>query len=195
VGDVVDVDEARVALLDAAEELFYERGIQAVAIDEVRGASGVSLKRLYQVFPAKRQLVEAYLLRRDGRWRERLAAYVADHPADAIPAVFDWLREWFDEPGFRGCAFVNSFGELGSVEPGIAEVVRAHHAAVREFLAGLVAELEVTDPDELTDQLWLLLVGSSTGAAITGDAALAARARRAAQALVTVATRQNAVSL
>ena len=191
----MDVDEVRVALLDAAEELFYERGIQAVGIDEVRGASGVSLKRLYQVFPAKRQLVEAYLLRRDERWRGRLAAYVADHPENPIPAVFDWLRAWFDEPGFRGCAFVNSFGELGSVEPGIADVVRAHHAAVREFLAGLVAELDVTDPDVLTDQLWLLLVGSSTAAAIAGDAALAGRARRAAQVLVTSATRHNAVSL
>ncbi len=191
----MDVEEARVKLLDAAEELFYERGIQAVGIDELRASAGVSLKRLYQVFPAKQQIVEAYLRRRDGRWRARLAAYVADHRNDPIPAVFDWLREWFAEPGFRGCAFVNSFGELGSVEPGIADVVRAHHAAVREFLAGLVAELDVTDPDELTEQLWLLLVGSSTGAAITGDSALAGRARRAAQTLVRAASRENAVSL
>lgn len=187
----MDVDETRVKLLDAAEELFYERGIQAVGIDEVRSTSGVSLKRLYQAFPAKRQLVEAYLLRRDGRWRRRLAAYVADHPDNPIPAVFDWLREWFAEPGFRGCAFVNSFGELGSVEPRIADVVRSHHAAVREFLAGLVAELDVTDPDELADQLWLLLVGSSTGAAITGDPGMADRARRAAETLVATATRGN----
>jgi AcrR family transcriptional regulator len=191
----VDVDEARVKLLDAAEELFYERGIQAVGIDELRAGAGISLKRLYQVFPAKQQIVEAYLRRRDGRWRARLAEYVADHPDDPIPAVFDWLREWFAEPGFRGCAFVNSFGELGSTEPGIADVVRAHHAAVREFLAGLVAELDVTDPEELTDQLWLLLVGSSTGAAIAGDPALADRARRAAQSLAKAATRENSVSL
>jgi AcrR family transcriptional regulator len=191
----VDVDEARAKLLDAAEELFYERGIQAVGIDELRASSGVSLKRLYQVFPAKQQIVEAYLLRRDGRWRARLAEYVANHPENPIPAVFDWLREWFAEPGFRGCAFVNSFGELGSVEPRIADVVRAHHASVREFLAGLVAELDVTGPEELTEQLWLLLVGSSTGAAITGDPALASRARRAAGVLVKAATRENTVSL
>jgi AcrR family transcriptional regulator len=188
---VVDVDETRVALLDAAEELFYQRGIQAVGIDEVRSTSGVSLKRLYQVFPAKKQLVEAYLLRRDERWRGRLAAYVADHPDTPIPAVFDWLRAWFAEPGFRGCAFINSFGELGSTEPGIADVVRAHHAAVREFLAGLVAELKVTDPNELTEQLWLLLVGSSTGAAITGNPAMADRARHAAEVLIVAATSGN----
>lgn len=187
----MDVGETRTKLLDAAEELFYERGIQAVGIDEVRTLSGVSLKRLYQVFPAKWQLVEAYLLRRDTRWRGRLAAYVADHPDNPIPAVFDWLRAWFAEPGFRGCAFVNSFGEAGTVEPGIAKVVRAHHAAVREYLRSLVADLDVANPGELTDQLWMLLVGSSTGAAIMGDPALADRARSAAQALITAATRQN----
>jgi AcrR family transcriptional regulator len=191
----VDTDETRTRLLDAAEALFYERGIQAVGIDEVRNVSGVSLKRLYRVFPAKWQLVEAYLLRRDARWRGRLADYVADHPGNRIPAVFDWLREWFAEPGFRGCAFVNSFGEAGSVEPGIANVVRAHQAAVREYLRSLVADLDVTNSGELTDQLWLLLVGSSTGAAIMGDPALADRAGSAAEALIKAATRRNPVSL
>lgn len=191
----MDTDEVRGKLLDAAEELFYERGIQAVGIDEVRSASGVSLKRLYQVFPAKRQLVEAYLLRRDDNWRARLAAYVAGHPGNAIPAVFDWLRQWFAEPGFRGCAFVNSFGELGSVEPGIADVVRAHHAAVREFLARLVAELGVREPEVLTEQLWLLVVGSSAGAAITGEVSMADRARGAAEVLVNAATSGNTRSL
>ncbi|HJP75708.1 MAG TPA: TetR/AcrR family transcriptional regulator [Pseudonocardiaceae bacterium] len=191
----MDTDEIRTKLLDAAEQLFYERGIQAVGVDEVRTVSGVSLKRLYQVFPAKWQLVEAYLLRRDAHWRGRLAAYVADHPDNPIPAVFDWLGEWFAEPGFRGCAFVNSFGEAGAVEPAVANVVRAHHAAVREYLRTMVADLGVTYSGELTDQLWLLLVGSSTGAAIMGDPAMAARARSAAETLIKAATRRNPVSL
>ncbi len=188
----MDTDEARVRLLDAAEELFYERGIQAVGIDELRSTSGVSLKRLYQCFPAKQQLVEEYLRRRDDRWRARLAAYVTEQgvpPEDRVLAVFDWLRTWFDEPNFRGCAFVNSYGELGATEPGIAEVVRAHHAAVRDYLAGLVADLQVREPGELGEQLWLLVVGSATGAAITENAAMAGRARATAQLLLTAARR------
>ena len=72
----MDSAVARERALDAAEELFYGRGIQSVGMDDIRGASGVSLKRLYQLFPAKEQLVEAYLERRDGRWRGRLAEFV-----------------------------------------------------------------------------------------------------------------------
>ncbi|MET7794573.1 helix-turn-helix domain-containing protein, partial [Micrococcus luteus] len=67
---------AREQALDAAEELFYARGIQTVGMDDIRGASGVSLKRLYQLFPAKELLVEAYLERRDVRWRRRLTEHV-----------------------------------------------------------------------------------------------------------------------
>lgn len=188
----MDTDEARVRLLDTAEELFYERGIQTVGIDELRSVSGVSLKRLYQCFPAKQQLVEAYLRRRDGRWRGRLAAYVTEHgttPEGKVLAVFDWLRTWFDEPNFRGCAFVNSYGELGTTEPGIADVVRAHHVAVRNYLAGLVADLDVREPEVLADQLWLLVVGSATGAAIAENAVMAGRARETARVLVSAARR------
>ncbi|MDI5907056.1 TetR family transcriptional regulator, partial [Streptomyces sp. 12257] len=46
----MDSAVARERALDAAEELFYGRGIQSVGMDDIRGASGVSLKRLYQLF-------------------------------------------------------------------------------------------------------------------------------------------------
>lgn len=119
----MDLDEARTRILDAAEKLFYGRGIQAVGMDELRTAAGVSLKRLYQCFPAKHDLVEAYLRRRDTRWRTALAQYVdahADGPADRPLAVFDWLGDWFAEDGFRGCAFINAYGELGRPPAGSA---------------------------------------------------------------------------
>ncbi|MFE6931078.1 helix-turn-helix domain-containing protein, partial [Streptomyces sp. NPDC057699] len=56
-------------MLDAAQELFYGRGVQAVGMDAVRSASGVSLKRLYQLFPSKDALVLEFLRQRDVRWR------------------------------------------------------------------------------------------------------------------------------
>ena len=49
----MDPQTAKARVLDAAEELFYGRGVQDVGMDEIRSASGVSLKRLYRLFPAK----------------------------------------------------------------------------------------------------------------------------------------------
>ncbi|MCW8097197.1 TetR/AcrR family transcriptional regulator [Streptomyces tauricus] len=180
----MDSAVAREQALDAAETLFYGRGIQSVGMDDIRGASGVSLKRLYQLFPAKEHLVVAYLERRDLRWRGRLAEY-ADSHEDArqrVLAVFDWLGEWFREPDFRGCAWINSYGELGAVSEPVAEQVRAHKRAFRKYLEGLVDDAGL--PAELAGQLHLLAEGAMVTAAVERSAEPAARAGRAARMLV-----------
>ncbi|MFI5675218.1 TetR/AcrR family transcriptional regulator [Streptomyces cellulosae] len=180
----MDSAVARERALDAAEELFYGRGIQSVGMDDIRGASGVSLKRLYQLFPAKEQLVEAYLERRDGRWRGRLAASVervAD-PEERILAVFDWLEGWFGEAGFRGCAWINSYGELGATSAPIVAQVRAHKRAFADYLALLVAG--AGRPAALAAPLFLLAEGAMVTAGITGSPRPAAEAREAARLLL-----------
>jgi AcrR family transcriptional regulator len=174
----VDPTEATDRLLEAAEELFYAHGVQAVGMDAVRARSGVSLKRLYQCFPAKNDLVEAYLLRRDERWRRSLREFVHARGDDPL-AVFDWLHGWFREPGFRGCAFVNTFGEFGEPAPGIAAAIRKHKDELRAYVRGLV-------PDHGTaDQLFSLVEGATVLAAITGDPGEASTARAAAKVLLT----------
>ncbi|MGW7054318.1 TetR/AcrR family transcriptional regulator [Streptomyces sp. NPDC054887] len=171
-------------ILDAAETLFYGRGLQAVGMAEIRDASGASLKRVYQLFPSKDHLVEAYLRRRDVRWRASLAHHVESRRPgeERILAVFDWLREWFDEPGFRGCAFVNSFGEMGATSNAVAAAARDHVDALKDFLAGLVAEAGRSA--RLSRSLLLLVEGAITAAAVSGDGAAADDAKEAARALL-----------
>ncbi|MBK1786090.1 TetR/AcrR family transcriptional regulator [Prauserella cavernicola] len=188
----MDLDEATTRLLDAAEHEFYGRGIHTVGMDTIRARSGVSLKRLYQCFPSKENLVEAYLARRDERWRRSLADHVERHartPDEAPLAVFDWLHEWFGEDGFRGCAFINSFGELGATSPRVAAVDRAHKDALREYLRGLTAALDVADPDALADQLLTLVEGATVIAAMSGEPTAAHPARNAAETLLAAALR------
>ncbi|MCK7626852.1 TetR/AcrR family transcriptional regulator [Streptomyces sp. RS10V-4] len=191
---MTDHDDVRARILDAAEKLFYERGIQAVGMDRLRTAAGVSLKRLYATFPAKQDLVTAYLHRRDTRWRADLATYVDAHtPRDApapeaatarIRAVFDWLAAWFATPDYRGCAFLNAHGELGAVSPDIARAARAHKQALRSYLTDLVRPLGHPHPAQLAAQLALLIDGALTDAAVSGDPSAATTARTAVETLL-----------
>lgn len=162
-------------VLTAAEALFYERGVQQVGMDQVRATAGVSLKRLYQLFPSKDQLVLAYLTARDERWLASVRASAGD-----VLAVFDWLAEWFAEPNFRGCAFVNSFGELGGTSEAVAEIARRHKEAFRQLIRDLVGD------DELGDQITLLAEGAITMAAIGGTAEPARQAKKAAEKLLSL---------
>ncbi|MFF4446829.1 TetR/AcrR family transcriptional regulator [Streptomyces sp. NPDC001502] len=175
----MDDEEARTRLLDAAEELFYRHGIQAVGMDRIRTASGVPLKRLYRVFPAKESLVTAYLERRDRRWLDslRTAALAPAQPRARVLAVFDWLADWFTEPDFRGCAFLNAYGELGAAAP---EIIRTHKAELHALLTDLTA-----DP-ALADRLLILTEGATAVAALTPGPEPAHRAREIAELLLDV---------
>lgn len=190
----MDIEEAKRRLLDAAEAEFYERGIQAVGMDAIRARSSVSLKRLYQCFPSKESLVEAYLLRRDERWRRELAEHVtaaATTPEQAPLAVFDWLHEWFRRPGFRGCAFINSFGELGSGSARVAAAARRHKDAVRGYLRELSENAGAADPDLLAEQLLTLVEGATVVAAMSDDPTVARTSRAAARTLLAATPRRS----
>ncbi|WP_443334592.1 TetR/AcrR family transcriptional regulator [Streptomyces sp. ZAF1911] len=173
-------EEARTRLLDAAEALFYAEGIQAVGMDRIRAESGIPLKRLYRLYPAKESLVTAYLERRDRRWMASLSAAVAAGRPDPVGAVFEWLAEWFSEPDFRGCAFLNAYGELGAGPAGVLDVVRRHKAELRALLAGIAGP----GREGLAEQLLLLVEGATVVAALEPGPGAAVRAREAAYVLV-----------
>lgn len=183
-------DEARERILDSAERLFYARGVQAVGMDQIRDAAGVSLKRLYRCFASKDALVSAYLEHRDRRWNQALAERVARvaEPRERVLAVFDFLAEWFGTADFRGCSFINAFGELGPMSPSVATAARAHKRNLREYLRVLATEAGAADPEPLADQLLLLVEGAIVAAAMGTAARPAERARSAALALLDAAT-------
>ncbi|TCI99396.1 TetR/AcrR family transcriptional regulator [Aeromicrobium sp. IC_218] len=180
----MDDDEARRRVVDAADALFYARGIRGVGMDAVRSRSGVSLKRIYALFPSKDDLVVAVLRGRSALWNEGVAgaAAAAGTPRERLLAVFDFLERWFCEDDFRGCAFINAFGEVGGTSPVVADLVRSQKADFVEHVAALVDE--IGGSRELAAQLALLAEGAQTTAAITGGGETARVARRAAEVLV-----------
>ncbi|MFI6291376.1 TetR/AcrR family transcriptional regulator [Nonomuraea sp. NPDC050790] len=177
-------EAVRARVVSTADRLFYAQGVQAVGMDAVRTASGVSLKRIYALFPSKDDLVLDVLRHRTAQWDTGLAKAVAaaTTPRDRVLAVFDFLAEWFREDDFRGCAFVNFFGELGGGNTRVAEAVREQKTSFQRRLAGLVGEAGL--PAHLAPQLALLAEGAQTTAAITREPGTAAHARAAAEALI-----------
>jgi AcrR family transcriptional regulator len=174
-------------LLDAAERLYYAKSVQGVGMAELRAESGVPLKRIYQLHPGKQDIVVAFLRRRDLRWRGRLEEHVAQvkDPRKKVSAVFDWLQDWFNEPDFRGCAWINAFGELGGTTPAVAEEVRRHKDAFRAFVTDLV--LAAGGSKSTARAIFLLAEGAIVTAAIDESAKPAKDARKTAQLLLDLA--------
>jgi AcrR family transcriptional regulator len=184
---MVDSTADRDRIVEAADRLFYARGVHAVGMDAVRTEAGVPLKRMYATFSSKDALVVAVLQRRSGTWDSGItaAAATAETPRERLLAVYDFLDDWFRGNDFRGCAFINAFGELGGVSPEVADVVRQQKEAFQHYLEGLVAELGASAG--LAAQLALLAEGAQTTAAISAQPDAARHARDAAQTLIDVA--------
>jgi AcrR family transcriptional regulator len=176
--------DPRERVIRAADELFNAYGVHAVGMDKVRDAAGVSLKKIYSLFPSKEALILAVLDDRTRQWNAGVAARTEglSTPREKLLAIFDFLLEWFGTDEFRGCAFINAYGELGGELPSVVEAVRKQKCAFQDYVAGLVEELG--GPSQLAAQLAILAEGAQTTAAIAGTAQAAGDARSAAETLI-----------
>ena len=130
-------------VLDVADRLFYERGIAAVGMDDVRDASGASLRRLYGLYPSKRDLVAAWLHDRHVRWMQWFTVAVerlTTDDTDPLVATFDALVEWAESPGYRGCAFLNAIAETTEIDASHRAIVAAHKRSLVDHLTSLAIQ-------------------------------------------------------
>ena len=179
---------ARERLLAAAEELFYQDGVQSVGIDRVIERAGVAKASLYANFKGKDDLVRAYL---DARFEARRASIetklaLQEAPRDKMLAVFDAMTEPLAKRNYRGCAFLRATAEMPADASG-REVCRDARRWTRELLSGLAKEAGASNPDVLAKQLVLLYDGAAASAQMDRDPAAAAEARAAAVLLIDAA--------
>jgi AcrR family transcriptional regulator len=176
---------ARERLLAAADELFYEEGVNLVGIDRVIERAGVAKASLYDCFGSKEELIRSYLQQRHEarqvRVLERLARCAS--PRDKILAVFDSMAETAARADYRGCAFARASSEA---RPGTS--VKAMCDESRAWNLGLFADLArqagATDPDQVAQQLRLLYDGASVSAHVDANGGAVAAARVMAQMLL-----------
>jgi AcrR family transcriptional regulator len=180
---------ARERLLAAADELFYAEGVHTVGIDRIIEQAGVAKATLYNNFGSKEELVKAYLESRHIGMAEKITRLVErqDTPRERLLAVFDAVGELFEQPGFRGCAFVSATAEApagGLIE----QASRENRTWVNALFADLAEQAGAADPRGLARQLHLLYDGASLAANLDHDPAAAVYARNAAAALLDAAT-------
>lgn len=128
---------ARERILRAAHELFYREGIRATGVDRVIAASGVTKVTFYRHFPSKNDLIREFLAFRHQYWMSWFTDAVQRHGGDER-ALVPALGEWFGGEHYRGCAFINSVGELGTTLPDVVEISRRHKQDMASVIAGLL---------------------------------------------------------
>jgi AcrR family transcriptional regulator len=146
----------RERIVAAAVPLFYTQGVRAVGMAQVIAAAGCGKNLLYSHFPAKSDLVAAYLtaVRSERERRSGAALAAADGPREALIALVAEIAERIREPAFRGCAMRNYLTEFPATDDAPGRIARDYLASTR----AQVGELAGGDVG-LADRIWLIVEG------------------------------------
>jgi AcrR family transcriptional regulator len=190
-GRTRETSEARQRILETADRLFYQDGLRAVGIDRIIAEAEVAKMSLYKHFPSKDELILAVLKYREEKVLEFFRSAMERHARKAknsLRAFFAALKDWFESPGFRGCAFQNAAVELADPDHPGTEFVRGHKQRFGEFLRGLVDEAVGMTAAKIAPAIALLVEGAILTAVVQGKPDAAEVARDAALKLVSEAS-------
>lgn len=180
--------DTRDKLISTSSDLFYQRGFQAVGLDQILDAVGITKTAFYKHFESKDELIVAALEYRDQRdmadWFAFFDARGQEDATGKLLAVFDLMDDWFGRPDFRGCLFMNAATEFPSPSDPIHQAAIHHSQNVHRELQRMAAAAGASDPDSLARQILMLMTGAIATRHATGDPNAAAIAKETASLLV-----------
>ena len=156
---------AKGRILDTANVLFYDVGINSVGVDRIIAQSAVTKATFYKHYRAKDNLIVEYISSRHHRVRADIEAIIAAEPdaRSALNAFIASIVTEIDSPGFRGCPFINAAAEFPESDHPVRRIVTMHREWYVETLAGLLRELGHPVPGDAADELLLARDGAMAG--------------------------------
>lgn len=178
----------RERLIDTAAELFYDRGLPNVGINEVTESAGVARMTLYNNFESKEALALAAFERQAELRRTLVEKHLkrARTPSESIKAMFDLAERLATRRRFRGCAFINVAVQEPQPNGPMHALVHGHKDWIRANLRDIAECAGHKQPETAAQQLLALWDGAIVEAFIQGNVEPIRASRLAAAILLTV---------
>lgn len=155
--------KAATRIFETACELFYQRGIRAVGVDEIVCQAGVTKPSLYRSFESKDALVaaciESFSADAVAEFDEQIAAAGPD-PQARLRALITHVADELAEPDFRGCLMSNAAVEFRDEGHPARIVIEACKQQFRDRVGQLARDFADDQPDVLADGLIMLIEGA-----------------------------------
>jgi AcrR family transcriptional regulator len=173
-------------LIDTAADLFYDRGLPNVGINEVTERAGVARMTLYNNFDSKEALALAAFERQAEARRALIEKRLerARTASDAVKAMFDVSEQFATKSSFRGCPFINVAVQDPQLRGPMHALVRAHKDWIRAKFRDIAARAGHRKPETAAQQLLALLDGASVEAFIQGSVEPIRASKQAAEILL-----------
>jgi AcrR family transcriptional regulator len=163
---------ARERILNASRQLFAERGINGTGMDQLCATAQVSKRTMYQHFDSKDELIAEYLRRFDPEVLPEVFDRTDLMPRERLLAPFD-----INSPL---CPFIAAAVEIQDPDHPARELARDYKKAIAARFTQTAREAGATNPEQLGEQLALLLDGASARNRVLDADAFATAATTAA---------------
>jgi AcrR family transcriptional regulator len=144
---------ARERILSASRQLFRDQGINCTGMDQLCAEAQVSKRTLYQHFPGKDELIAEHLRRFDPDVLPEVFDRTDLTPRERLLAAFD-----INSPL---CPFIAAAVEVPDPDHPARVYAREYKKALAARLSETAREAGATNPEQLGEQLALLLDGAS----------------------------------
>jgi AcrR family transcriptional regulator len=145
------------------ERILDAHGIRGVSVDEIAAAAQTNKMTLYRHFVSKDLLVADYLRMLSAEAEAGWVDIARAHPGDPNAQLDLWIDqtgEMLAKAGDRGCAVANAAVELPEKDHPARAVIEEHKTHQRNHLAALCREAGFAKPEQLADEIFLLLEGA-----------------------------------
>ncbi len=185
---------ARDRIMRAASYLFCNHGFAATGVDTIIARAETAKATLYNHFASKEELIAAVLQAEGETWREWFFGRLAEVEGPArtrMLAVFDVFGEWFSDPGFYGCPFINAVAEFDNGNDAVRAAAAIHKDHILTWLKAQAIELRVTgDVAEVARSFAVLIDGAIVATQHTRDPSFARTARHLAEVYLDTLTKR-----
>src|SRR6476469_7395801 len=144
---------ARERILGASRQLFRDQGINSTGMDQLCAVAGVSKRTLYQHFSGKDELIAEHLRRFDPEILPEVFDRTDLTPRERLLAVFDIHSPL--------CPFIRAAVEIQDPDHPARLLARDYKKAFAARLTDTARAAGASDPEQLGEQLALLLDGAS----------------------------------
>jgi AcrR family transcriptional regulator len=144
---------ARERILSASQQLFPAQGVNSTGIDQLCSVAGVSKRTLYQHFAGKDEVIAEYLRRFDPNILPEVFESSELTPRERLLAIFDIHSPL--------CPFIGAAVEISDPEHPARLYARNYKIGFADRLIDAAREAGAANPEQLGEQLALLLDGGS----------------------------------
>lgn len=172
---------ARDRLIHTTIDLCYRQGFNAVGLDQIITATGVTKTTFYKHFESKDDLLIAAISMRNHwenqAWARATRRHAGTDPKAQLLGFFDVLDQWFNTDDFGGCLFINAAAEFPNPNDPVHQAAAQHKLETYQWYLSLATKAGAKNPTAFADQYALLLEGALIMRQVLGrnDAAQLAR--------------------